>query len=327
VTIAGSWTLPVAASSTYAIRSWGAVVNTAVNQPAIPTTAAGTPLALRVANNGSLRSASGAAATVASSPITFNRLKFAPGTAAQGAVSVIGPSAVAFSECSINGNTSGASLQMVNGPDVQVDRSYLASTTTGIAAGTSSGAVTGAVYGQFRFSFSLAESTSTTAVMSIGSTGNWASNQINSNASGAASVVTGSFSFNGGANWVSTVVQCTAGGSTVGVNLQGAEVVAHYEAQLNNYAILSCPTGLQVKGNSVVTLTTAAGTSVITGTGAQTTGINVNGGGKVLVLVDPTISGYTNDLTVQGITSTYAAFLALTPTAIFDLNYGSTIQK
>lgn len=319
ITIVGTWTAPTG-TSTYTISSWGPVVNTAVNQPAIPGTAAGTPLALAMQGNGSVRLVSGSATVLAGAAITFNRIKFAPGTAAQGAVRLNGPNQVAFSECSINGNTSGSGLSSGSYAAVEIDRSYVSSGT-----GIGLNSLASNFASQYvQMNCVLIETGGAGTPMTLQGAGSITSVQANANANTSTSVsqLSGNFIMTG------CVLQGTAGGSTVGLNLLSAVAgLTPYNTGVifTSSSILSCPVGVNASG-STSNVFLGAGT-VITGTGAQTSGIAALRGGRVDLAEDPTITGYTNDLTLDGVNYAYATMSGATPPVITSTSYCSWIGK
>ncbi len=310
ITIAGTWGTAPAAASTYAIRDWGAVLSTAVNSPAIPNTAAGTPLSLRMEGNGSVRNAGDSATTLSGAAITFSRLKFAPGTAAQGAARLNGPNQVAFVECSINGNTSGTGLSVLFGTYVNIDRSYLSSGTSQALLGSSTNGGSNAVAAGFSFFESGAGASSSVVRYTNGA---WTAVQITSTNSAAQAVIDNTN--NGPATFSigNSRIQCTAGGATIGVLAAGAPAVASTVTVtfVAAMATLSCPVGLNAKWGATIANNNA--NSVVTGTGAQTAGLQALTGGRIIPVSNFTVSGYTNDIDVDGAFSTWAALVALTP--------------
>jgi len=324
ITIAGTWGTAPTSSSTYAIRDWGSVASTAVNSPAIPNVAAGTALTLRLEGNGSVRNSGASATALSGSAITFTRMKFAPSTSATGAARLNGPNQVAFVECSINGNTSGTGLTTLFGTYVNVDRSYLSSGTSQALLGSSTNGGANAVAAGFSFFESGAGAGSSVLRATSGA---FTAVQITSTNSAALAVVDdlndGFYSSSIGASRV----QCTAGGSTRGFYLSGGAGVAGGAVTfVSAMAILSCPVGVYAQGAQ---LTNNSSSTVITGTGSQTTGLQAVLGGRIYVAANMTISGYTADITVDGATTSWASLVASSP-VVFPTSanpYGSWVGR
>lgn len=326
ITIVGTWGTAPANGSGYAIRTHGTVLSTAINSPAIPNVAASTPVTLRMESNGSVRNSGASATALSGACITFTRMKFAPSTAATGAVRLNGPNQVAFVESSLNGNTSGTGLTTLFGSYVNVDRSFLSSGTAPALLGSSTnGGSNGVAVG-----FSLLESGAGVASTVVTLTnGAWTASHIRSTNSAATSVLVdtnaGSFTTSIG----SSKVTCAAGGSTIGIRLGGAANVggASSVTFVQAMAVLSCPTGIQVNGNSSLANNNA--NTVITGTGSQTTALHALLGGRILVPANMTISGYTNDITVDGATASWATLVGSSP-IVFPASanpYGSWVGR
>lgn len=330
ITIVGLWTAPDN-TSTFVIHDWGTVLNVAVNQPATLNQAASTPVALNITGDGSVRQVTGTNATGTGMALSFQRLSIAPGTATNPAVRVFGPAQVSFTECKIAGNTSGVALTAAYGAMVDVSKSYILSGTgSAIAAGLSTNVNTAFL----QLAGNVIENSTATGFVAIlsGSGGNFSTNQFSALNSGATAVI--DISGNTGlATIQSNIINCTAGGATVGLLVDSQRSISQSSSTLSSSAgvlndtILSCPVALQVIGGNAIATVAGTTPNVFTGTGAQTSGITVKYGGKVLVNDNPTISGYTNDIVTDSTTSTYAAFIALSPISIFDLNYGSGIFK
>lgn len=86
----------------------------------------------------------------------------------------------------------------------------------------------------------------------------------------------------------------------------------------------TCGTGLDVRGAAqVANLAVTGGTITFL---SNTLAVNARGGGKVVFTTAvPTFTSNTTDISVDGATSTRAAFVALTPNSIVDLSYLSAV--
>lgn len=327
ITICGTWTAP-ASGTTYAVRDWGTVVNTALNQPAIPGSAAGSPVALNVQSNGYVRNSS----TASGSPVRFDRMKFAPGSSGQQAVRVF-DSQVGFFESSINGNTTGVGLFPAANASVQVNVCYLSSGSTNALSMSFATSPTGA----YVSTNSLYESAGG-PVLNLTGVLSFTGTQVNSTANtGNAAIANSVFGTTLG-SFSGTNITCTSGGSTVGLHVGGLNAtdssgtyttgsrgVASYLFS-TGATWTNCPTGIRVVGfNAAVGLLTGG---TYTMTGASTgTALQVVKGGKLVVGASPTISSYTTETDIDGTTQTLATITGATPPAQRDVTYGSFIGR
>ena len=315
ITITGTWTAPVGASSTYAVQDWGSVVNTAVASSTVPGTTGGNLVALRIDQNGAIRASLPFSTARAGAAINFTSMKFAPGTAGQTAVRVNGSSQIAFSLCSINGNTTGNGINQLNSSQIFGDNNYITSPSFSAFSATFSNASSTNVY----WHGTLFEGS--VNVVSPGSNGSISLCQVNNNnATGTAFIVgssgaTGSFIG-------SSIIKCTVAGASKGIMATNSGATVGLTVQLST--VTSCDIGLlSDSAGSNIFLT---GASTFTGTGAQTTGLKAILGGRIVIGTNPTISGYTADLTVDGTTMLFTDFTALLPTAV-STTKGSYIVK
>ena len=324
ITAAGNWTAPAAGSTTYAIRDWATIVDTAILQPALPGLAAATPVDLRMEGNGSVRygvpSALGTLSGQAA--INFTDIAFAPTTSQGVGARLNGPNQVAFRECKIAGNGAGQGVSVLYESQVGFDRSWVTSgTSTAIGSAFSNG-----VGSYLETAGCLIESASASSgvVLNIGTQGAHNFDQISQNNSAGGAVVATSFGFSGNVSIGKSFINCTAGGTTKGVDIADISSQSIVNLVFNQAnTITNCDTAIRVAGRGSFS-NNIAGT--ITGSGAQTAAIEVKRGGMVQLLSDFTVSGYTTEIKIDTTTSTYAAFLALSPQLISSV-YGSVIFK
>lgn len=110
--------------------------------------------------------------------------------------------------------------------------------------------------------------------------------------------------------------------STTGVN-GGTQFVSLVATSTSEVEFETCGTGLLVAGaGAKASLASGSGITFL----SNTLAVNATGGGKVaFVTAVPTFTSNTTDISVDGATSTRAAFVALTPNSIVDLSYLSAV--
>lgn len=309
------------ATTTYTINNYASIFTGSTNQPAVPNFTAATPVTLYMEGNGPLKEVVASATVRAAAPIVFSRLSFTPAAAASGSVRMNGQNHVAFVECKISGNAAGAGLTALFDSFLMVDRSYI--TSTGNAFISSFANSSGSFLNAFGTLFESGGN-SATAAAAIGGNARISQCTFNSTAStGAAGLsLSGSYMGAQSVNCLNCNINCTAGGSTFGVNLFDVTGTGPTltEAVFSGN-ITNCPTGASVTGRSILYMN---GSSTFTGTGSGT-GINVNTGGQVRDTNGITFASYTNELSIDSKTMTYAAFNAFSP-KVFYSSTGSTMQ-
>ncbi len=82
----------------------------------------------------------------------------------------------------------------------------------------------------------------------------------------------------------------------------------------------SCSIGLEISGANAAYITTFSGTT-------NTTGISLSQGARVQVGSASTITGPTNEILIDGVSTTLAAMRAATPKTITNLPYGTVIHE
>ena len=326
ITVCGTWTAP-ASGTTYAVRDWGTVINTALNQPAIPGSAAGSPVLLNVNGNGTIRNSS----TSAGSPIRFNRMKFAPGSSGQSAVRVL-DSQVGFFESSLNGNTTGVGLFPGSGASIQLTVSYLTSGSTNALSMVFATAPTPSLV-----STNCLYESAGGPVVNLNGIISFSGTQVNSTASSGSAVIANGFSGTTTASFSGTNVSCTSGASTVGVHVGGLNAIdssGTYTTGSRGVAsylfsggttTTNCPTAVRVVGRNAAVGFLTSGAVTFTGTGTNTA-LQAVKGGYISVGPTPTFTSVTTETDVDGTTATFATVLGLTPT-VQASNYGSGIGR
>lgn len=323
ITIVGTWTIPVAASTTYTIQDWGSVTTTAINRPAVPNNAAGSNQGLYAEDNGSLREVAGTTTTQPGMPIMFTNMSFTPTTSGANGARLSGPNAIGFSRCKLVGNTGGTGLVPLYNTSVNVGESYIFSTLGGLNGGFNNAA--GSL---LMISATLIE-TSTNGAM-IGN--------FNASISNCSFKTSGGFCYSmgqGGATTGSsgnvsiTNSQCACSSTAgEGFTILGASGTGGYlnlgGSSVGGVIITGCGTAVHAEGTARVILSST--TNVFTGASTGT-GLFSEKGGQILITANPTVSAYTNEVTVDSTNSTLAALLALTPPSIFNISYGSAVSK
>lgn len=317
-TIVGTWATAPDATSVYQIADWASVVTGTVLQAALPDgSAAATASGLIFNDNDFVKAGNGAVSCV-----TVTRMKIAPSTVNTFAVAPTSGS-VGIRESNLTGNAAGGGLNIgLNSMTyVTVDASVSRGTTSG------GGVSGGAANSFFVANRSIFESPTTGSPFNSGAgfitIGSNAGIEVNSLGSGATAAISVSNAALIKGQWLNTHVNCTAGGSTVGLN------VATGESQtgggwsgpgISSWAFTNCPTGVQVTGPTQVNLATSC-----TFTGS-TTGVSVLRGGRVFYASNNTITAATTDLSVDGNTLSTADLTAGTTTAATSI-YGSAIFR
>lgn len=322
ITIVGTWTAPVAASSTYAIRDWAGVINAAVNQSALPNSvAAAAPAGFVVVGNHPLRASSG------STNITFDKLKIAPGTAVNSGIIAAGLQYVGILNSYVLGKTLGSGISSTMGTSYRIQQSIVAS-ETGNAISNS---------GNLNFvntlgvTNSMAESGATSgAIVNVANNGISGSGwEINSTNNGAGQGLEAGQGVQINTQITGLRVNCTSGGSTVGVRVFSGDStsgpVGGGASMINitSMVMTNCPVGVSVAGLSKVSLTSSV---TLTGPGSGTA-LQVTRGGKIEVATSPTLGSYATEVNIDGDTYTLAEITALTPPVVMNLNYGSWIGR
>ncbi len=316
ITVVGTWTAPTG-TSTYAVSTWGNTVTGSINQTALPNgVAASLPSGLIVNGIQLMRYSN------ASSPITFKRINFSPSGVNTSAV-FLQDGAVGLIECKLSGNAAASGiLTGVNAlPYLDTD---LVTSATGAALSISAPSSANALpfVGRSIIQTTGAAGNAMTVTGGYFSTAG-APDEINALNSATTNVL----SLQGGLTKVTLSnlhLNCTAGGSTTGLsiattaNSNGGTFIG---VGATGVQVLACPIGVSITGPSTLTLVSGN-----TFQGA-TTGFLLTRGGRIDVTADPTFTTYGTELSIDGVTSTYAAFLALTPPSISNLGYGSAIYK
>lgn len=314
ITIEGTWTAPTG-TSTYAVRDWGAVITTAINQPAVGGAAAGAPAGLIIAGAQISR-----LVALAGGNYYFDRMKSAPAGAASIGASA-GTGTTYFNESRLNGSTTAAGLRSDTSASVNVIDSYISSGTS-VAIRFDANGTSTLTTGVLNVQRSEITSASTSQVLALGGTVLLTSSSLGSTSSSTTSIVAMS---NTNVSRVSTCnITCTAGGSTVGLFNQSSATNGSYSSitiDANTYT--ACPIGIELIGPSQITAITA---QTLTGPVGGTAIIALRGG-HIELQIDPVVSTYGTELNVDGITSTVSAWSALTPVSIYNINYGSFIGR
>ncbi len=117
-------------------------------------------------------------------------------------------------------------------------------------------------------------------------------------------------------------VRCTAASSNTAINLGSTIVTSNVNTSLTGTnSIETCGVGLRASGPNQTVV--ANGTTTLL---SNTLGVSARGGGKVtFASAVPVFTTNTTDISVDGTTSTRAAFVALSPNSIVDLSYLSAV--
>jgi hypothetical protein len=318
ITIPGTWTAPTG-TSTYTVSVMGAVVTSSINQSAVPGTAAGTAVGILVQSNAVMR---GPQTTGASITIT----RMGVNIAATRNITLAGAMSAAVVESSFTGTTT-STMNFSSGVNVRVANSVVSATTIA-ALGVGAPSPGNVVLGNSMFS-TAATATATVSVSGSGwqvascdfSDSNSAAVSLIglANALGSEDATTGRFTL--------CHFTCTTGGATIGVlgtstaTLAANAIHGWPSAYFNTNTVTNCPTGVLIDGPGFI------GVKGTVFSGGTTTGLNATRHGIIYVDTDVanTFAGFTNDVSVDGVTSTYAALLALSPQVISNLSYGSWI--
>lgn len=304
VTVGGCWTTPPDATSTYAIRDWAAVITTAVGGIGIGVGNA-TPFYWN--NN--------------TNAVLIDRMKMNVGGCSVTNSSVL----ITNSLC---GGSAGIGLFMNGGARVRITNSVARSNTL-IAISTSDRGY-GVQSVQLQNVFVISGTTTGTVVLVSSSTAfNLTDSTITATSSSATDLVLTSAGLNVGSFWSRPQLNCTAGGATYGIRANNANNASPFvnstvaSFYFDTGIIRECPTSVSIVGHGVhlgfdgSTLQATAGT----------TAIEVALGGDVNLDTNTTISGsFTNQISIDASSWTFANFRALSPAAILNMNYGTNIQ-
>lgn len=311
VTIAGTWTSPTA--SGYAIWDCGTVISTPTNLPALPGSASAAAGGLLVGNNPFMYASS------VSGFLYFQRIKFAPSTST--GVRLRGFSNTFFTECQIQSQTSSAAFTADSGALFSVTNSSLTGATgAAISIGSqSNGQVSGC-----RFQNCLIQSAATAGAIAslMGANLIFTRCEIRGTAaSGSAQLIGASFYL---ANVQLVGSRLVGNGVQTGVFLaaspsSGGPCVMGW----NDSTMTGCLNGLDIRSGGVLLMTSS---SSLTGTGSGTA-ISVSKGGRVEYPNTLGVSSWGTEVSVDGVTSTFATVNGASPPCVFNTNYGSWIGR
>lgn len=313
LTIAGSWATAPTASG-YAIRDCASVLNTATNAPALPGLTSAASAGLLIGSN------VGAFTSAATAHLVFERVKIAPATGT--AARIRGNASVAFLRCQIQSATASAQgLNADSGCQLVLEACHLASGTSlaGVLGTQGTGApVSGAIRNSLVESGLTAGNLLGLSVASFIISGT----EIRATAATGTAVAVGTSNISG-IQFIGNMI--TGNGVGIGLRLlpsssNGSPVVFGWNAVL----LSGFATGIDVSRGAFLAM--GGSGTVLTGPGSGT-GILVAVGGRVEIPTSLTMSGWTNDVSVDGTLSTIAALQALVPPTIFNLNYGSWIGR
>ncbi len=319
ITVAGTWTAPTG-TSTYTVSVMGAIVTSSINQSAQPGVAAGTAVGILVQSNAVVRAP---AATGAS--ITLTRMGVS--IAATRALTLAGAMSVSVVESSFAGTTSSV-VNFASAVFGRVQNSIVTSTTAStVGVGIPPPGTLTISNSLFSSAGALGSTFQTSGV------NGWqvASSDFSDSSSAAAAIIGigNGLGSNDAQNMRFTLchLTCTAGGTTVGFqgtllnSINDNAIRGWPSVYSNTNTVANCPTGVLIDGPGFI------GVKGTVFTGGSSVGLNATRHGSIFVdtSVANTFAGFANEVSVDGVTSTYAALLALTPPVISNLSYGSWI--
>lgn len=307
ISVACTFSPAPVAGTTYAIVSPSTRITTGVNSPATATAVAG-----------------------AAGGMIFSQIGMARGTGIT----------VNVSDIEVAGAIAGARVQNALGIQFQRNRLAMTSTSSGlvmfdgsgvnltssvVAVATGSALAVGNNQGEFAkavvaSSYIFGTNTPVAAASSVGMSISFS--VIESSTSSAVSVVNFT-NFLSQTRMAAVYVLCTSSTAAIGVRVSsGAQNgVGSNIVGLNTSKIEGCAVGLQADRFGAWATVASSVTFL-----SNTTAVKAFGGGRVgFVTAVPTFTTNTNDIDVDGVVSTRAAFVALTPNSVVDLSYLSSV--
>lgn len=326
ITIVGTWATAPVAGSTYAIRDYGAQITTGINQSALSnSTAAASPAGLIIQGNNLTRM------TVTTGGVFgLDRLKIAPSAAGSIGLDVNGNTFLYVSESRIVGSTTAVGLRTENMANARLQDVWIeAATGRAVFWGNPNNSATAGSLTMNRVEVTTTGSSGSVLSMAAPNFSAVSCLFYGQN-SGDQSVIQLTQGASSNTLINNSQIQCTSGGSSVGLqaisdgSLSSGSVVASLSTS-GTVTWTNCPTGVQATGGlSQLNLGTSSGTLTFT---TGTTAISATSGGRIYLAVDPTTSGYTNDISIDGTTYTVAQFTALSPATLFNTSYGTWIGR
>lgn len=301
VTVPGCWSVAPDATTTYAIRDWGVVINVGTNQPPDPFIAAGSATGLGLMNAhdsernnlsafyfvDSIRvstSGSGSAMRVANADVYARRSRFDSASSSGSGVNVVGSGRTILQSCVVTNSANGNALNTGGPSGSPAAASATASVRTINAYFQAAGTTTNPgvfISGPVDFNGTAIRMTSAAAPFAVRFVGNIA-----------------------GGIFLQTSVFCTAGGSTVGLSALNAQQ-SQSSVGSNTVSILwdsssisECATAIRFDGR-MQSIQTDDSTFQAT---AGTTAIYAGSGAYVNLDINSAISGsFTTQISLDGL--------------------------
>lgn len=311
ITVSGTFSPAPVAGTVYAITTPATKLTSAVNQSATFGTAAGTGAAVVLAELNAQRGGSA---------ITVNLQDFEVSGSIAGVRTTNAPGSTQLLRARI-APTNQTGVLVTGAVNLTLSRSVLSTgSSSGLVAGNADLSSSGAVL--FSSTFMTSSSSNgvvTSATFPAGPFIRLVSSET-VNTSGSGVVVSGV----GGPLWGQMSggrLRCTTATTSVGlrvVNTNGA--LGRFHVTGTTPSIEGCATGVRADGEGQSLLVNGNATLL-----SNTLAVNATGGARVVFQTSvPTFTTNTTDLSVDGTTSTRAAFVALTPNLISS-SYGSAV--
>lgn len=317
ITIVGTFSPAPDVTTTYAIRDWDAVVNTAQNQSAQPNVAAANSTSVQLLNNNSYLRVS-----TTSAPIYFDKIKIVAPASSNALFGIGGNQIVFFSQCRMEASTAGFSaMSASSGLSTRWNTSYAISAANTINLG---GSNTSSNNNATHFTTGTMFVSTGSGVSAMTLTGGGFTSTVSefrtTHASSAQTVLVSAQL--GGAQINTTRFECAAGSSTSGLKFAESFSVNGY-AQIGGSisAFNNCATGISIQGTLRVIMSGAWPFTNLTN------GILVSKGANVVLSSTATFTTVTNEVSIDGTVYTAAAINALVPPIVTNLNYGTWVGQ